>query len=200
MSSLVFLGIIVWAINAIWLLKIRHRIKNLFVAISFTLGICLLILSKKYNTFWLCVVGIWFVGCGCSLGDAVNLGFLKGFPPTIMGSYCGGIGFSACVGSITFLILKISKVGFEIVFAWMLVFCPLYFLAFLILIRLKHQIHNSGFYLLPQNFPCEARTRESQQRLPVHLEKSNEFNFSKQSVFTEKKKKRSSRKSNQAKL
>ena len=87
--------------------------------ISYILGIILMILSKAVNSFGICIIGVVFIGCGCALGDAVNLGFMKGFPPILVGNYCGGVGFSACLGSVIYFILKVKGVSFELIFICM---------------------------------------------------------------------------------
>ena len=102
-----------------------------------------MILALKLNSFVICVFGILFLGIGSSFGDSVNLGFLKAFPPVFVGSYCGGVGTSAFLASLLFLILKIKNVDFLFIFIFMLVIYPLYFVTFLYLIKLKKEINKS---------------------------------------------------------
>jgi MFS family permease len=166
-SSLVIFGMIIRIINAMFIIQIKHRIKNLFVLGSYFMGIILLILSKSLDLFGLCVFGIIFIGGGSALGDSVNLGFLKAFPPVLLGSYCGGVGFSACLGSVIFLVLKIKEIDFIVIFICMLIIYPSYYIVFVIIIRLKTQIDASNKKLV-ENFeektdpesPVESEEKE----------------------------------------
>ena len=127
--SVVF-AISIRMINAKWMLHIRHRTKNILVICFFVCGVSFMLLAKSTNTFTLTLFGSIFFGAGTSLGESNNLGFLKGFPPSMSGAYSSGTGLSGVIGSVFYLLLKLFHFSFYTVNLLILIFYPFYAFVF----------------------------------------------------------------------
>ena len=64
------------------------------------------------NIFILTLVTMLFFGIGTSLGEANNLGFLKGFPAETSAGYTTGTGLSGLLGTVFYFLLKLFHFSF----------------------------------------------------------------------------------------
>ena len=136
-GCLVLFGIFARIYNTKFLLKLKHRTKNIIVIISFVLGVGILLTSRFCDIFAFALIGTIFIGIGCSLGDSTNLGFMKGLPPIVANGHSSGTGLSGLIGTSFYLLLKIFKFSFYAVVSSMLFFYPLYALNFYIALKFK---------------------------------------------------------------
>ena len=127
-------------INAKYLLNIRHRIKNLIVVACFCIGVVSMLIAYWKNIFILTLVTMLFFGIGTSLGEANNLGFLKGFPAETSAGYTTGTGLSGLLGTVFYFLLKLFHFSFYAVNLSILVFYPFYIFSFHYACILKKKI------------------------------------------------------------
>jgi battenin len=117
-------------INSRYLLKVKHRTKNIIVVLCFTTGVVLLLIAYWKDLFVLVLMTMLFFGIGTSLGEANNLGFMKGFSSDVSAGYTTGTGLSGLIGTTFYLLLKLFHFSFYVVNLTMLIFYPLYVLMF----------------------------------------------------------------------
>ena len=152
-------------INAKYMLKIRHRIKNLLVVACFSVGILLMIIAFWKQWFAFTLFSMIFFGMGTSLGEGNNLGFLKGFPSEIYAGYTAGTGLSGLIGSTFYFLLKLFKFPFYAVNLSMLIFYPLYVLMFHLACVYKAKL--TEFYKQSSDFEQEGSKEHLLDQLNV---------------------------------
>lgn len=142
-SSLVFFGCFVRIFNTRFLLKIKHKYKNWVTIVIWANSIILLIVGKYTKLFGLTIVASICVGIGTSLGDCTIIGFMKCFPPKIISGYSSGTGMSGIIGAALYLLFKLFNVSFLTTVLSLLVFYPVYGVCFLLVIRMKLNMHKT---------------------------------------------------------
>ena len=133
-------AILIRFVNSYLFLNIRHRYKNIAVVCLYLLGVILMLLAKVTKVFVLTLFASFCFGVGTSLGEVTNMGYMKCFPASVAGYYSSGTGLSGLIGTSFYLLLKIFKFSIYTTNLCMLVFYPLYILAFLWAIRIRKKI------------------------------------------------------------
>ena len=62
--------------------------------------------DKLPGMFWLAVASSIFQGVSCSFGEAVFLGFLKGFPSAMISDVSVGTGFAGILATLTLMLAR----------------------------------------------------------------------------------------------
>jgi CLN3 protein len=62
--------------------------------------------SHSKSAFFIALISSVMLGISSALGEAINLGFIKGFPSEVIGYYGSGTGFAGIFGSGILLLLK----------------------------------------------------------------------------------------------
>lgn len=104
---LVLLSIVIKMVNANYLVKVRHKVRIFYATLLYLIGILIMTYAFEHKLLLLALIGTMIFGMAKSFGDAVNQGFLKGFPPSTFVGYSSGTGFAGLAGSFYYLILKI---------------------------------------------------------------------------------------------
>lgn len=87
--------------------------------------------------FYLALLGTLAIGIGCSFGEIVFLGFLRGFPPDYVSGYGAGTGLAGIYGTAYYLLMK--ETGFP-GYTYFLLLIPtqiFYYFAFTYLNKLR---------------------------------------------------------------
>ena len=91
-------GLITRLVNGACCVNVRHLtrviIATLFTAISFGLIAAACLNENNVIFFWIAVLAGVLMGIAQSFGEAVILGFSKGFPNRCIGNFSAGTGFS----------------------------------------------------------------------------------------------------------
>jgi MFS family permease len=138
-GSLVLFGIFARIINSKFLLKIRHRRKNLMVIFIFVLGIFIMCVSMHFQIFMFSILATLFFGLASSLGESTNLGFMKGLPIIVASGHSSGAGLSGVLGCVLYLFLKIYNFSFYSIMFSMLLSYPFYGYCFNLVLVLKQK-------------------------------------------------------------
>jgi battenin len=115
-------------LNSKFMIKIPHRVRIMIVATCMVTGFSTLTfgaLSDDAWRFWVCILATIIIGWSGSLGESVNLGFLKAFPSKLILGWSSGTGFAGVLGA-----------GISLLFATLNVYLPIVLQSILLLIIL----------------------------------------------------------------
>ncbi len=112
--SLIIFSILMVAINAKLMIKIKHRARIICIlslaAISYLIiGYCTTH-SEKW-AFFVILVGSTICGCMQALGEACMLGYNKAFPPSLVGFWGSGTGFAGPFASGLYILLTAVEIS-----------------------------------------------------------------------------------------
>ena len=144
-GSLTLLNILIRVLYLKFLVRIKHIYRITLSIVLTILAVVLLILSKVYLNFALSCLGTLFIGIACVVGEMTNLGFMKGFPPSVISGYSSGTGMSGVIGSYGYLLLKIFKFKFHHILLIYLLFLPVYFFSFTRILNIKQGLYQQVF-------------------------------------------------------
>jgi len=129
------MGTLIRFLNAFFLYK--HSVGSRIIATTImnVVGIMIIACSKYVGStgtahFWFALLGVTTTGTACSLGEAVLLGYLEKFPPTLVGGFSSGTGMSGVLGSLLYLGLRSAGWQFDTSFLLLNVFIAIYVLVF----------------------------------------------------------------------
>ena len=146
-GSLTLLNILIRVLYLKFFVKIKHIYRITLSVVLTILAVLLLILSKVYLNFTLSCIGTLFIGVACVVGEMTNLGFMKGFPPSVISGYSSGTGMSGVLGSFGYLLLKIFKFQFQHILLIYLLFLPVYFFSFTRILKIKLNLYQQVSYV-----------------------------------------------------
>ena len=84
--------------------------------LSFVLISVATIHDDNKNFFWVAVGASVFTGVAQGLGEAAFLGFLKGFPPSLVGDVSSGTGMAGVFGNLMLLGLKAAGLSNQAIY------------------------------------------------------------------------------------
>ena len=155
-------GIITRLVNGACCVNVRHLtrviIATLITAISFGLIAAACLNENKVIFFWVAVVASVLQGIAQSFGEAVILGFSKGFPNRCIGNFSAGTGFSGVFATGVLLGAKAIKMKNSTLFFIEMPTVFIYFFSFYWLVTQK-----KTYKFLPEY----ARSPRSQKIKPV---------------------------------
>ena len=119
----------------------KHITRVLINSTDMAIGFILISFACSYNkveaSFYVSLVASVFLGTVSSFGESTILGFIKGFPSTVVGYFGSGTGFAGVFGSGFILILQSLNLGNAEIFIIMSPACIIYFLTFFWIYRMK---------------------------------------------------------------
>ena len=126
---MIFCGAISRVVNGSCCVHVRHKTRAFIVSI-FTIVSFIMIAIACMNEdipffFWVAVGASVFQGISQSFGEAMFLGFLKGFPSKTVGYISCGTGFAGIFATATLLICKAIPISNQ---AMCFMVCPTVFL------------------------------------------------------------------------
>lgn len=139
-SVMLVCAILTRLVNSYLFLNIKHRYKNISTVFVYVLGVIFMFLAYGTKVFVLTLLASFCFGLGTSLGEVTNLGYMKAFPASVSGPYSSGTGLSGLIGTSFYFLLKIFKFSIVSTNLVMLMFYPLYILAFIWAIRLRRKL------------------------------------------------------------
>lgn len=129
--------------NAKYLIKIRHIVRIFINSINLMVGFLIISFCCTFKeheiSFWLSLLSSIILGTGSALGESTTLGFIKGFPSSVVGYFGSGTGFAGMFGSGIILILKGAGLNNGQIFFIITPTVIPYFLAFWWIYRVKER-------------------------------------------------------------
>ena len=154
-------GIVVRVLNIKFFLNVKHKYKIWLTISLWCISICLLVISKLKNNFWLSLLGAVFVGIGEILGECTIIGFMKCFPPIMVSGYSTGTGVSGIISAILYLGFKICHISFISTVLLLLIFYPIYGICFYLTVKMQLQIQRGNSFIEIQQMETLNHSIES---------------------------------------
>ena len=140
--SLVIIALFLQVFYTRFFLRIKHKHKIWAVIVFYFISVALIITGYHFKIFLLICIAATIVGISQMLGELTIIGFLKCFPPIVFAGYSSGSGVSGFIGATMYLMFRIFGISFTTTLLSLLLFYPIFGIAFSWVIQLKLEIES----------------------------------------------------------